>query len=75
MQTQEAQVIAHRHDQRFWHIAEAFTPVRQGTILNNYQVIGIATNNSMVLLRLSDLPNDDIIGRAAGCSLSSYTER
>ena len=32
-----------------WHIAEAFLPVRQGTILTNHRVIGIATNISMVL--------------------------
>jgi len=31
------------------HIAEAFPPVRQGTILNSHRVIGIATNTSMVL--------------------------
>ena len=32
-----------------WHIAEAFPPARQGTILNNHRVIGIAINASMVL--------------------------
>ena len=31
------------------HVAEAFPPARQGTILNNHRVIGIATNTSMVL--------------------------
>jgi len=31
------------------HVAEAFPPARQGTILNNYRVIGIAANTSMVL--------------------------
>jgi len=31
------------------HVAEAFTPARQGTILNSHPVIGIATNTSMVL--------------------------
>jgi len=31
------------------HIAEAFPPARQGTILNSHRVIGIATNTSMVL--------------------------
>jgi len=31
------------------HVAEAFTPARQGTILNNHRVIGIAANTSMVL--------------------------
>ena len=32
-----------------WHIAETFPPARQGTILNNHQIFGIATNTSMVL--------------------------
>jgi len=31
------------------HVAEAFAPARQGTILNNNRVIGIAANTSMVL--------------------------
>jgi len=31
------------------HVAEAFLPARQGTILNSHRVIGIATNTSMVL--------------------------
>jgi len=31
------------------HVAEAFPPARQGTILKSHQVIGIATNTSMVL--------------------------
>jgi len=31
------------------HVAEAFPPARQGTILNFHRVIGIATNTSMVL--------------------------
>jgi len=31
------------------HVAEAFPRARQGTILNNYRVIGIAANTSMVL--------------------------
>jgi len=31
------------------HIAEAFPPARQGTILNNHRVIGIAANTSMVV--------------------------
>jgi len=31
------------------HVAEAFPPARQGTILNNHRVIGIAANISMVL--------------------------
>jgi len=31
------------------HVAEAFPPARQGTILNSHRVIGIATNTSMVL--------------------------
>jgi len=34
------------------HVAEAFPPVRQGTILNSHQVISIATNTSMVLNRV-----------------------
>jgi len=38
------------------HVAEAFPPARQGTILNSHRVIGIATNTSMTAkLRLSDL--------------------
>jgi len=31
------------------HVAEAFPPARQGTILNSQRVIGIAANTSMVL--------------------------
>jgi len=31
------------------HVAETFPPARQGTILNNHRVIGIAANTSMVL--------------------------
>jgi len=31
------------------HVAEAFPPARQGTILNSHRVIGIAINTSMVL--------------------------
>jgi len=31
------------------HVAKAFPPATQGTILNSHQVIGIATNTSMVL--------------------------
>jgi len=31
------------------HVAEAFPPARQGTILNSHRVIGIATNTSIVL--------------------------
>jgi len=31
------------------HVAEAFPPARQGTILNSHGVIGIATNTSIVL--------------------------
>jgi len=31
------------------HVAEAFPPARQGTILNSHRVIGVATNTSMVL--------------------------
>jgi len=31
------------------HVAAAFPPARQGTILNNHRVIGIAANTSMVL--------------------------
>jgi len=30
------------------HVAEAFPPVRQGTILNSHRVIGIATNITMM---------------------------
>jgi len=31
------------------HVAEAFYPARQGSILNIHRVIGIAANTSMVL--------------------------
>jgi len=31
------------------HVAEAFPPAMQGTILNFHRVTGIATNTSMVL--------------------------
>jgi len=31
------------------HVAEAFPPARQGTILNYHRVISIATNTSLVL--------------------------
>jgi len=31
------------------HVEEAFPPARQGIIINSHQVIGIATNTSMVL--------------------------
>jgi len=31
------------------HVAGAFPPARQGTILNNHRVIGIPANTSMVL--------------------------
>jgi len=31
------------------HVAEAFPPARQETILNSHRVIGIATNTSMAL--------------------------
>jgi len=45
------------------HIAEAFPPARQGTILNNHSFISIATNTSMVLLDCA---------LVTGCSLTSY---
>jgi len=31
------------------HVPEAFHPAEQGTILNSYRVIGIATNTQLVL--------------------------
>jgi len=31
------------------HVAEAFPPARQGTILNSHRIINIAANTSMVL--------------------------
>jgi len=31
------------------HVAEAFSPARQGSILNSHRVIGIATNTTMGL--------------------------
>jgi len=33
------------------HVAEEFPPARQGSILNNHRVVGVATNTSMVLNR------------------------
>jgi len=36
-------------DQHLRHVAEAFSPARQGTILYPHRVVGIATNTSMVL--------------------------
>jgi len=44
------------------HVAEAFPPARQGTILNSHRVIGIATNTLMVL-------NCALVNE---CSLPSY---
>jgi len=61
----EAQVIAHRKKRMtsiLRHVAEAFPPARQGTILNSHRVTGIATNTSMVL-------NYALV---TGCSLTSY---
>jgi len=51
MQTQKRRSlhIGKRMTSILRHEAEAFPPARQGTILNNYQVIGIAANTSMVL--------------------------
>jgi len=31
------------------HVAQAFPPARQGTILNNHRVIGFVANTSIVL--------------------------
>jgi len=31
------------------HVTEAFSPARQGTILNSHRVISIATNTTMLL--------------------------
>jgi len=54
MQTQRRRSlhIGKTHDQYriLRHIAEAFSPARQGTILNSHQVIGIATNNTSMVL-------------------------
>jgi len=47
------------------HVAEAFPPARQGTILNSHRVIRIATITSMVL-------NCAFVN---GCSLTSYPGR
>jgi len=47
------------------HVAEAFPPARQGTILNSHRVISIAANTSMVL-------NCTLV---TGCSLTSYPGR
>ena len=56
-----------------WHIAEAFPLAMQGdnpkqpsSHRHCYQYLNGAK------LRLSDPPNDDSRGRAAGCSLMSY---
>jgi len=56
------------------HVAEAFPPAMQETILNSHRVIGIATNTSMVLncALYSDLHDDDSRYRTAGCSLMSF---
>jgi len=57
------------------HVAEAFPPARQGTILNSHRVIGIATNTSMVLnfALVTDIgPNNDSRCWTAECSLTSY---
>ena len=55
------------------HVAEAFPPARQGTILNNHRIIGIVTDTSMVLNCASvTYTNDDCRGMTAGCSLTSY---
>ena len=54
------------------HVAEAFPPARQVTILNNYRVIGIATHTLLVNganLLLCDQPDCDSRGGAAGCNL------
>jgi len=57
------------------HVAEAFPPARQETILiNSHGVIDIANNTSMVngaKLRLSDLHHDGSRCRTAGCSITS----
>jgi len=48
----ETQVIAPQQKRMtsiLRHVAEAFPPARQGTILYSYRVIGIATNTSIVL--------------------------
>jgi len=44
MQTQRRRSlhIGKTHDQILRHVAEAFRPARQGTILNSHRVIGIA---------------------------------
>jgi len=46
MQTQRRKSlhIGKTHDQHLEAFAEAFSPARQGTILNSHRVIGIATN-------------------------------
>jgi len=62
------------HDQHLGHVAEAFPPARQVTILNSHRVIGIATNTSMVLncaLVTYIMMTADSC-RTAGCSLTSY---
>jgi len=52
MQTQRCRslhILAKRMTSILRHVALAFPPARQGTILNSHRVIGIATNTSMVL--------------------------
>jgi len=55
------------------HIAAAFSPARQGTILNSYWVIGIATNT--VNTSATNAVNTSMVLNCAlvtGCSLTSY---
>jgi len=53
MQTQRLRSlhIGKTHDQQpiLSHVAEAFPPARQGTILNKHRIIAIAANTSLVL--------------------------
>ena len=65
--------LAERMTSILRHVAEAFPPVRQGTILNNRRIIGNVINTSMVLnCALVTYANDDCRGMTAGCSLTSY---
>jgi len=52
-QTRRSLHIDKRRASFLRHVAEAFPPASQWTILNFHRVIGIATNNSMALLNCS----------------------
>jgi len=65
---------ANRMTSLLGHVAEAFLPARQGTILNSHGVIGIATNTTMVLncALVTYIMMTADVGLPAGRSLTSY---